>query len=207
MLIRKPGKPFDLPSYRSLSLINTTAKLYERVIKRRLESHLSTFTDGLFDHQFGFRRGRSTIDALEMVNSIVQRAGTGPLASRKLCELVAIDVANAFNSAPRTKIGETLCNKGVPSKLLMTIRVYLSDRRLQREVGDVQVTCRVPQRSVIGPLLWNVFYDGLLQLALPKGVQLVGFADDISVVGTAHTTDLLEEAVNPALATIGRWMI
>jgi len=43
-------------------------------------------------------------------------------------------------------------------------------------------------------------------LEQPNGVQLVAFADDIAIVGTAHTTDLLAEAVNPALALVAEWV-
>lgn len=55
---------------------------------------------------------------------------------------------------------------------------------------------------VIGPLLCNLFYDYLLRLELPAGVQIVGFTDDIAVMGTAHTTKILEEVINSVLVKI-----
>jgi len=178
------------------------AKLFERVIKIRLEAHLDAIPEGLSCHQYGFRKGRSTLDALEAVSGMVQRAGSGALARRDLCALVAIDVANAFNTAPWKKIEEALCRKSVPGYLLNIVRSYLNDHQLLTKAGSMAVTCGVPQGSVIGPLLWNIFYDDLLRLEQPNGMQLVGFADDIAIVGTAHTTNLLEEIMNPALALV-----
>lgn len=56
-------------------------------------------------------------------------------------------------------------------------------------------TVEVPQGSVLWPTPWNVFYDGLLKMAVP--VRLIGFADDFAVVAVAHTDELLERAINP----------
>lgn len=53
--------------------------------------------------------------------------------------------------------------------------------------------------SVLGPALWNVAYDSLLQMKVPHGVHLVGFADDLVVIGVARTGKLLEDAVNLVL--------
>lgn len=72
VLIRKPDKPLEIPSsYRPLSMVNTIGKMYERVLKRRPETHL--LLDGLSKNQLGFRRGKSTIDAIEKVLEVVNR--------------------------------------------------------------------------------------------------------------------------------------
>ena len=44
------------------------------------------------------------------------------------------------------------------------------------------VSAGVPQGSVLGPLLWNVMYDGILRLKFPKGTHIIGFADDIALM-------------------------
>jgi len=64
------------------------------------------------------------------------------------------------------------------------------------------VTCGVTQGSVLVPTLWNVAYDDLLSLSVPPGVQLVGFADDLAVVGRSKTSAELERKMNFALEAI-----
>ena len=49
------------------------------------------------------------------------------------------------------------------------------------------VSAGVPQGSVLGPILWNIMYDGVLRIKLPKGTQIVGFADDIALVIRGNT--------------------
>jgi len=68
------------------------------------------------------------------------------------------------------------------------------------------MNCGVPQGSVLGPALWNVAFDSLLKMETPPGVQLVGFADDLAIVGTAVTGQQLEDAINPTLTAIDDWM-
>ena len=55
--------------------------------------------------------------------------------------------------------------------------------------GDVRynITEGVPQESVLGPLLWNVMYDGILRLKLSANAEIIGIADDIAIVLVAET--------------------
>jgi hypothetical protein len=88
------------------------------------------------------------------------------------------------------------------------IRSYLNERFLLvgKRLNRRTVTCGVPQGSVLGPALWNIFYDSLLNLEMPPGVQLVAFADDVAVIGISRNGELVGALINPALATVARWM-
>lgn len=211
LLPKNANKPPDEPSsYRPLSLLDGMGKVLERMMLTRINEHTLS-TGCLSPNQHGFRRGQSTMDALKAVTDQADTAARGSVQDRHLCAVVALDVKNAFNSAPWTKIDAALRRRAFPAQLIRLVRSYLTDRTLFIGAGDdgptrLTVTCGVPQGSVIGPALWNLFYDDLLQLPVPRGVSLICFADDLAVVTIAHNAELLEEAVNPTLGLIDSWM-
>lgn len=63
----------------------------------------------------------------------------------------------------------------------------------------------VPQGPVLGPCLWNIMYNGLLEL-LPENVQCIAFTDDLAVVATAEHGNFLSEKLEPAFQLISHWM-
>lgn len=75
-------------------------------------------------------------------------------------------------------------------------------------IGDTRkpITCAVPQGLVIGPILWNIMYDDLLELSVPLDVELVVFSDDMAIVGTAQNKELVEFLVNHVLSAVAGWM-
>lgn len=70
------------------------------------------------------------------------------------------------------------------------------------ETNKIVLTYDVPQGSIIGPALWNAFYDHLLETLLPNNVHLITFADDVALMAMTHTSELIEQKINPALARV-----
>lgn len=202
VLIRKGDKPLNLPSsYRPLCLLDCLGKLLEKILDNRLRRFLDD-NKGLHDRQFGFRKGRSTIDALNTLRSTI--------SPKHKVGIITLDIKNAFNSAPWSAIMKALRDKQVPVYLRQIIDSYLHDRSLTMDQGttatSIDVTCGVPQGSVIGPTLWNVLYDGLLQTALPPGVEYLAFADDVALVARARDSIQLEQLLNASAQTVSDWL-
>ena len=128
ILLRKGEKPIDKPSsYRAICLLNTMGKLLENMILKRLQSHIQD-DHILSENQFGFRKGRSTIYAIQMVVDIATEAKRGTGKRKGFCALISIDIRNAFNSARWKICIETMMRKKVPDYLLRMRDNYLSGR-------------------------------------------------------------------------------
>lgn len=97
LVLPKAGKPRDEPSaYRPICLLDEAGKILERIIRDRLVWHLSRKGPDLHIDQYGFRVGRSTIDAIKRMRSITESVmeGGGVLLA------VSLDISNAFNTLP-----------------------------------------------------------------------------------------------------------
>lgn len=201
VLLRKDGRPADSPSaYRPIVLLDEAGKLFERVIAGRLVRHLDRVGPNLSEQQFGFRVGRSTIDAISRVRAISDEA----VAQRGVVLAVSLDIANAFNTLPWACIREALEYHEVPAYLCRIVAEYLSGRFVSytgREGRQLrkEMSCGVPQGSVLGPLLWNIGYDWVLRGVLNPGAGVICYADDTLVTARGET---FEQAARLATATV-----
>lgn len=201
VLLWKAGKNMENPgAYRPICLINVIAKVYETLVKDRLTKEIEE-KGNLSENQYGFRRGRSTVQAIEKVLEFPQEQRT------KLCLMITLDVRNAFNTASWELIIAELRTKGISGYLINIIGDYFKNRTVKLGKISKKMTAGVPQGSVLGPVLWNILYDGVLKLRLPKEAKLIGFADDLALLVGGNDIGSLNMRVNDCLTRIDEWLV
>lgn len=80
VLLRKGNKPLDeVSSFRTICLLHTMGKLLEAMVLERLQRIL-VGENSLLENQFGFRKGRSTVDAILSVVNLAKEVNQGSVS-------------------------------------------------------------------------------------------------------------------------------
>ena len=179
--IPKKGKPRqDLGSYRPISLTSHMGKIYERIVKDRLE-HFCHKQGVIPVCQAGFRKGRSVTDHLVKFSMHARKA-----LSRKHPLLSCFfDIKRAYDSVWHHRLLEKVRRLGINGRMYNFIRLFLSNRTIQvRWKGflssEKELQMGVPQGSVIAPLLFTIMLHDVTKIKL-DGSVLTLYADDIAL--------------------------
>ena len=193
----------DPSHYRPISLLSVVGKVFEKLLAADIEKHLAD-NNLLSPQQFGFRPGRSTSDLLLLLSQEWQDS----LDEGRDTLVVALDIAGAFDRVWHSGLLAKLRAKGVAGSLLTLLGDYLHGRSLRvvingRTSTPAPIGASVPQGSILGPILWNIYIDDLLR-QLPA---VKAYADDCTVAVSYCRQDSRRAVatVNRQLKTAEEW--
>ena len=151
---------------RPISLLSLPSKILERLIHHHVSRFLSKHYL-LSDIQFGFRPRSSTQEALLSVTNIWHSM----LAKHTQIAAVFLYVKKAFDSVPHNRLIKSLHSIGIQGPLLNWFRDYLTSRSQQvvldgKSSTTTPVTPGVPQGSILGPLMFNIFMNSISKIPL-----------------------------------------
>lgn len=117
----------DPLGYRPLCLLSNLAKVFERLIAGRLKEELEA-RGGLHPPQYGFKKGRATVDAINRVLLAVDKAAEGTWRTRKIPVVVLLDIRVAFGSVSWECILSSMRKRGISMYLQVLIEQYFVHR-------------------------------------------------------------------------------
>ena len=201
--IHKKNTRADPKNYRPISLLSVVGKVFESLLASKI-THYLDHHHLLSPKQFGFRQGRSAADLLLLQSATWNKT----LDSGREAFVVALDIAGAFDKVWHQGIITKLKSLGVCGDLLLLLENYLRGRSLHTVLNghtssQHPINAGVPQGSVLGPLLWNVYFNDVLQLV----PEAYAYADDctLTFVHDREGQQATIERINQALDTITTW--
>lgn len=116
--------------------------------------------------------------------------------------LIALDISNAFNTVNWGIHINKLYKYNIPNYLIEMMSSFLNNRKITIDDITTGYGTGVPQGSSMGPLLWNIYMNGVFDLQFGKEVKIQAFADDLILNFTTTAAYKFELIAKTALDLI-----
>ena len=199
----------NLKNYRPISNLSFVGKLIERVVLLRLNEHLEN-NNLHIPLQSGYKKMYSTETLLvRVVNDLLIAS-----SESKATVVLMLDLSAAFDTVDHSKLLQILKHElGITGTAWAWFKSFLT--RCQRiKVGneesyEIIIKFGVPQGSVLGPVLFNIYIRSLYNTAHAQNFLIHGYADDHQLYKSFDTKEehvMLVSEVPKCFQEIKKWM-
>ena len=166
----------DPSAFRPVCFLPILGKMLERIILNRIIK-LSDLSNGIRNSQHGFRKGKSTITALE---DLTKQINIG-FQNKSYTSCVQLDIKGAFDNAWHLSFIATLKKENCPDYLIKWIFSFLNQRITPMRLFDQEFETCI-KKDVHKEVLCQLFLNyKTLRLNLANGFLIQGFADDLVI--------------------------
>ena len=189
--IYKKADPLLKTNYRPVSVLTTISKVFERL----LENQLLTFQSAVLNPATSaFRSGHICQSVLLSLTENIRTSLDAGLHAG----MILMDLSKAFDSIPHPLLLSKLSAYGASVHAIRMLASYLRHRKqrvkLSGGVSDwVSITKGVPQGSVLGPMLFNLFANDLFGVF--QSASLYNYADDNTLLAIADSITEVKEVL------------
>ena len=203
--LKKKDDPSLLTNYRPISLLPSISKILEKIIHKRLYFFLQV-NDLLIPNQSGFRKGHSTdLAIIQLLDKI-----TKSFVNKEHLIGIFMDLSKAFDTIDHDILIYKLKRYGIRGLALSWIIDYLSNRKQyvlfkSSKSQKSNITCGVPQGSILGPLLFLVYINDIINTS--KTLKFILFADDTNIFYSHENHETLFNTLNTEIDKVSQWFI
>ena len=201
MAILKPGKdPSEAKSFRPISLLCHTYKLFERLILNRLAAHVD---EKLIPEQAGFRPGKSCTSQLLNLTEHIEHGYEKCL----ITGAVFVDLSAAYDTVNHRRLLSKVLEMTGDLHLTDLIRTMLESRRFFVVLNGKKSRWRrqkngLPQGSVLAPMLFNIYTN---DQHVHTDTQSFIYADDLCIASQEKDFNNIEVNLTCALSILSTY--
>ncbi len=178
----KKDDAFCKKNYRPITVLSSVSKVFERLMYEQIAPFAECFLSPLL---CGFRKGYNTQHALlKFLETCKATMDSGGFAGA-----VLMDLSKAFDCLNHELLLAKLHAYGFSKSALTLIQSYLSNRRQRVKINGSfsawkDTNLGVPQGSVLGPLLFNIYINDIFLLM--NGTEICNYADDTTIYSCGY---------------------
>lgn len=200
--IHKRNSKNDKSNYRPISILPLTSKIFERIYHNQLTEY---FKDIFNDHQCGFRKCFSTQITLLSLEELWKKC----IDIKELFGALMIDLSKAFDCMSHELLIAKMEAYGLDTPSLNLIADYLTHRKQRTKVGNEFsnwhcIKDGVPQGSILGPLLFNVYLCDLFYQI--EDTEVANYADDTTPFTSGSSWEEVKLKLNSVAERIFTWL-
>ena len=204
--IPKVDEPLTNDDYRPVSILSALSKIYEKLALRQM-AHFLSDNDIFNPNISAYRKGHSTTTTMLAIRDDILKA----MKKGEVTLAVMADFSKAFDTVAHETVLLKLHQLGFSKNSLRWITSYLTDQSQFVQIDDrtseqVRVMFGVPQGSILGPVLFNLYVNDLSKV-LPSNVKSHQYADDTTIYDHCKPSELqsCQAEVQGALTKLSTW--
>ena len=184
----KDGDLSDINNFRPIAILPVVSKILEHLVHNQTMLYLEQ--NNILDiHQGGFKKNHSTTSTTaEVLDDIYSN-----INNHQLTYATFIDFRKAFDSINHNILLKKLSKVGFQENTIKWYKNYLTSRTQfvtinNQKSNSLEVTCGVPEGSVLGPMLFLIFINDLGKNIESSNYKL--YADDTVLYSKPNPNDV-----------------
>ncbi|XP_044591473.1 uncharacterized protein LOC123269702 [Cotesia glomerata] len=204
--IQKIKNSIKISDFRPINPLPVIEQILESIVKEQLEKFID-MNKILNEEQSGFRKEHSCETAMQC--SLIDWRNN--IDKGLYIGVVFIDFSRAFETINRNELLILLGKWGIGGVVLNWFKSYLKDRKQVVKFNDsisekLDVEHGVPQGSKLGPLLFILYINEIINLMKEQGAVCRLFADDMKIYFASKNVKEIEYILNKCLNILEIWL-